>query len=101
MGWHLDGRALALIGTHTLVPTADGRVLPGGTAFVSDAGMTGSRGGVIGVKKEQIIERFITHMPVKFETAVDDPWVMGCLIETGDNGLARSFEQLIVPVARS
>jgi metallophosphoesterase (TIGR00282 family) len=99
MGWHLDGRALAVIGTHTHVPTADGRVLPGGTAFVSDAGMTGSRGGVIGVKKEQIIERFITHMPVKFETAVDDPWVMGCLIETGDNGLARSFEQLIVPMS--
>ena len=56
-------------GTHTHVPTADGRVLPGGTAFISDVGMTGARGGVIGVKKEQILERFLTQMPVKFETA--------------------------------
>ena len=59
MGWHLDGRVLAVVGTHTHVPTADGRVLPGGTAFVSDVGMTGARGGVIGVKKEQILERFL------------------------------------------
>lgn len=97
MGWHLDGRALAVLGTHTHVPTADGRVLPGGTAFISDVGMTGARGGVIGVKKEQILERFLTQMPVKFETAVDDVWVMGCVIETGENGLARSFEQIMVP----
>lgn len=97
MGWHLDGRALAVLGTHTHVPTADGRVLPGGTAFISDVGMTGARGGVIGVRKEQILERFLTQMPVKFETAVDDVWVMGCVIETGENGLARSFEQIMVP----
>src|SRR5215212_5364243 len=71
MGWHLDGRALAVVGTHTHVPTADGRVLPGGTAFVSDVGMTGARGGVIGVKREQILERFLTQMPVKFETATE------------------------------
>ncbi len=97
MGWHLDGRALAVLGTHTHVPTADGRVLPGGTAFISDVGMTGARGGVIGVKKEQILERFLTQMPVKFETAVDDVWVMGCVIETSENGLASSFEQIMVP----
>ena len=97
MGWHLDGRALAVVGTHTHVPTADGRVLPGGTAFLSDLGMTGARGGVIGVKKEQILERFLTHMPIKFETATDDVWVMGALIETNENGLARSFEQVMVP----
>ena len=65
------------VGTHTHVPTADGRVLPGGTAFISDVGMTGARGGVIGVKKEQILERFMTQMPVKFETADEDVWVMG------------------------
>jgi metallophosphoesterase (TIGR00282 family) len=97
MGWHLDGRALAVLGTHTHVPTADGRVLPGGTAFLSDLGMTGARGGVIGVKKEQILERFMTHLPIKFETATDDVWVMGALIETGEHGLARSFEQVMVP----
>jgi calcineurin-like phosphoesterase len=97
MGWYLDGRALAVVGTHTHVPTADGRVLPSGTAFLSDLGMTGARGGVIGVKKEQILERFLTQMPIKFETATDDVWVMGALIETGENGLARSFEQVMVP----
>jgi metallophosphoesterase (TIGR00282 family) len=97
MGWHLDGRALAVVGTHTHVPTADGRVLPGGTAFLSDLGMTGARGGVIGVRKEQILERFLTQMPIKFETATDDVWVMGAVIETGENGLARSFEQVMVP----
>ena len=61
MGWHLDGRVLAVVGTHTHVPTADARVLPGGTAYVTDVGMTGPRGGVIGVKTEQILERFLTH----------------------------------------
>jgi 2',3'-cyclic-nucleotide 2'-phosphodiesterase len=97
MGWHLDGRVLAVIGTHTHVPTADGRILPQGTAFVSDVGMTGARGGVIGVKREQIIERFITQMPVKFETAEEDPWLMGCVIDVGDGGLATRFEQVMVP----
>jgi len=97
MGWHLDGRVLAVIGTHTHVPTAEGRVLPQGTAFVSDVGMTGSRAGVIGVKREQIIERFLTQMPVKFETAVEDPWVMGCVIDVREDGLASAFEQVMVP----
>jgi hypothetical protein len=87
----------AVVGTHTHVPTADGRVLPGGTAYISDVGMTGARGGVIGVKKEQILERFMTQMPVKFDTATDDVWVMGVLVETSENGLAKSFEQVMVP----
>ena len=72
-------------------------MLPGGTAFISDVGMTGARGGVIGVKKEQILERFMTQMPVKFDTATDDVWVMGVLVETADNGVAKSFEQILVP----
>jgi hypothetical protein len=97
MGWHLDGRALAVIGTHTHVPTADARVLPGGTAYITDAGMTGARGGVIGVKREQIIKRFLTQMPVRFETAEEDPWVMGCLVTSGRPGLASSIEQILVP----
>ena len=99
MGWYLDGRALAVIGTHTHVPTADGRVLPGGTAYISDAGMTGARGGVIGVKREQIIQRFLTQMPVRFETAEEDPWVMGCLVTSDRPGLASSIEQILVPAA--
>jgi metallophosphoesterase (TIGR00282 family) len=97
MGWYLDGRVLAVIGTHTHVPTADGRVLPQGTAYISDAGMTGARGGVIGVKREQIIRRFLTQMPVRFETAEEDPWVMGCLVTSDRPGLASSIEQILVP----
>lgn len=97
MGWHLDGRALAMFGTHTHVPTADGRVLPNGTAYISDVGMTGARGGVIGVKKEQAIERFLTEMPIKFETANEDLWVMGCVVESDHAGRAVSIEQVMVP----
>jgi metallophosphoesterase (TIGR00282 family) len=97
LGWYLDGRALAVIGTHTHVPTADARVLPGGTAYISDAGMTGARGGVIGVKRNQIIERFVTQMPVRFETAEDDPWVMGCLVTSDRPGHASSIEQILLP----
>ena len=98
MGWHLDGRVLGVVGTHTHVPTADARVLPGGTAYVTDVGMTGSRAGVIGVKREQALERFITQLPVKFETAEEDPWVMGCLIESGESGLASSIELVMTAV---
>jgi 2',3'-cyclic-nucleotide 2'-phosphodiesterase len=97
MGWYLDGRVTACIGTHTHVPTADARVLPGGTAYISDVGMTGPRGGVIGVKREQALERFITHMPVRFETSAEDPWLNAVLIESGDDGLARSIEQILLP----
>jgi 2',3'-cyclic-nucleotide 2'-phosphodiesterase len=96
MGWHLDGRVLAVIGTHTHVPTADGRVLPGGTAYLTDAGMTGAREGVIGVKRELALERFITDLPVKFETATEDVWIMGCVVESGEGGLARSIELLML-----
>jgi len=97
MGWHLDGRVLAVLGTHTHVPTADGRVLPGGTAYLTDAGMTGARAGVIGVKREQVIERFLTDLPVKFETATEDVWIMGCVVESGEAGLARSIELVMLP----
>jgi 2',3'-cyclic-nucleotide 2'-phosphodiesterase len=99
MGWHLDGRVAAVLGTHTHVPTSDARVLPGGTAHITDAGMTGSRAGVIGVKKEQALEGFRTQMPVRFETAEEDVWVMGAAVEIGDDGLARSIEQVMVPAS--
>jgi metallophosphoesterase (TIGR00282 family) len=97
MGWHVDGRATACVGTHTHVPTADARVLPGGTAYISDVGMTGGRGGVIGVKRENALERFLTLTNVRFETAEEDPWVNAVLIEAGADGLATSIEQLLVP----
>ena len=97
MGWHLDGRVAAVLGTHTHVPTADARVLPGGTAFVSDVGMTGSRAGVIGVRREQALESFRTQMPVKFDTADEDVWVNAVAVDVRDDGLADSIEQVLVP----
>lgn len=97
MGWYLDGRVAAVLGTHTHVPTADGRVLPGGTAFISDVGMTGARDSVLGVKKEQAIERMRTDMPVRFETATGDVWVMGAAVEIGEDGLATDFTQILEP----
>jgi 2',3'-cyclic-nucleotide 2'-phosphodiesterase len=97
MGWHVDGRVLACVGTHTHIPTADARVLPGGTAYVTDVGMTGPRGGVIGVKREQALERFLTLTQVRFETSDEDPWLNGVLVEGDGNGGAVSIEQLLVP----
>ena len=97
MGWHLDGRVTAVVGTHTHVPTADARVLPGGTAYITDVGMTGPRGGVIGVKRELAIEALATQMPVRFETSDEDPWLDG----GGDQGTqprrADSIEQVLMP----
>jgi metallophosphoesterase (TIGR00282 family) len=97
MGWHLDGRVTAVVGTHTHVPTADARVLPGGTAYITDVGMTGPRGGVIGVKREQAIESLLTQMPVRFETSEEDPWLMGVLIRCSAPLRADSIEQVLMP----
>jgi metallophosphoesterase (TIGR00282 family) len=97
MGWHLDGRVTAVLGTHTHVPTADARVLPGGTAYITDVGMTGPRGGVIGVKREQAIESLLTQMPVRFETSEEDPWLMGVFIRCSQPLRADSIEQVLMP----
>jgi 2',3'-cyclic-nucleotide 2'-phosphodiesterase len=97
MGWYLDGRVTAVVGTHTHVPTADARVLPGGTAYITDVGMTGPRGGVIGVKKEQAIESLRTHMQVRFETSEDDPWLNGVLVTADGPRRAAAIEQLLLP----
>jgi 2',3'-cyclic-nucleotide 2'-phosphodiesterase len=98
MGWHLDGRVTAVVGTHTHVPTADARILPGGTAYVTDVGMTGPRGGVIGVKREQAIEAMSTKMPIRFETSTEDPWLNAVLITTGPEPMrAAAIEQLLIP----
>jgi hypothetical protein len=69
MGWHLDGRVSACIGTHTHIPTADARILPKGTAYQTDAGMTGPYDSVIGVEKEAILQKFHTALPVRMEAA--------------------------------
>jgi metallophosphoesterase (TIGR00282 family) len=97
MGWHLDGRVTMVVGTHTHVPTADARVLPQGTAYITDVGMTGPRGGVIGVKREQALESLITQMPVRFSTSDDDPWVMGVLVRCSKPLAADSIEQILTP----
>jgi metallophosphoesterase (TIGR00282 family) len=97
MGWHLDGRVTACVGTHTHVPTADARVLPGGTAYISDVGMTGARDGVIGVRREQALERFLTQVPARFDPSDEDPWLNAVLIEAGDDGRATSIRQLLEP----
>jgi len=98
LGWFLDGRATAVVGTHTHVPTADARVLPGGTAYITDVGMTGSRGGVIGVVKEQSIRGFVTHMRERYDTADEDPWLMGVVVRCSVQPMrAQAIEQLLVP----
>ena len=97
MGWHLDGRVTAVVGTHTHVPTADARVLPGGTAYISDVGMTGARGGVIGVRREQALSALRSHMPTRFETSDDDPWLNAVLIDASTPLRADSIEALLVP----
>ena len=96
MGWHLDGRVSAVVGTHTHVPTADARVLTQGTAYITDVGMTGPRGGVIGVKREQAIESLLTQMPIRFETSDEDPWLMGVLIRCSRRLRADSIEQVLM-----
>jgi 2',3'-cyclic-nucleotide 2'-phosphodiesterase len=98
MGWHVDGRAAAVLGTHTHVPTADARVLPHGTAYISDVGMTGSRASVLGVRWEQALEGFRTQMPVKFDTADEDLWVNAVSVTVRPDGLAESIEQILEPV---
>ena len=98
MGWHLDGRVTAVVGTHTHVPTADARVLPGGTAYITDVGMTGPRGGVIGVKRDQALTSMVTHMPIRFETSTEDPWLNGVVIRTAAESMrAESIEQVLLP----
>jgi hypothetical protein len=99
MGWHLDGRVTAVVGTHTHVATADARILPGGTAYITDVGMTGPRGGVIGVNRQQALTSMVTQMPTRFETSGDDPWLNGVVIRTaGDEPMhAKSIEQLLLP----
>jgi len=86
MGWYLDGRVSAVIGTHTHVVTADERVLPGGTAYITDVGMTGPHGGVIGMERNGIIKKFLDGLPARFEVASGDVQMNCVLIETDDEG---------------
>ncbi|HET7521566.1 MAG TPA: TIGR00282 family metallophosphoesterase [Candidatus Limnocylindria bacterium] len=95
MGWYLDGRVSAVVGTHTHVPTADARVLPGGTAYISDIGMTGPRDSVIGFSLETVLPRFLRHLPTRFQVA-DGPVNLNAVVITIERatGRATAIEQV-------
>ena len=96
---HLDGRVSAVVGTHTHVQTADARVLPGGTAFITDAGMTGPHDSIIGVEKGLALQRFRTGLPVRFQPARGDVWLNGAMIEVDeDSGRALTIQPVREPV---
>jgi len=94
IGWYLDGRATAVVGTHTHVTTADERVLPQGTAYITDVGMTGPHAGVIGMDRTGIIKKFLDALPNRFEVAQGDVQLNGVLIETDDEGPRNSAGRL-------
>jgi len=96
-GWYLDGRVTAVVGTHTHIPTADETVLPGGTAYITDVGMTGPYESVIGVKKELVIDKFLSGMPARFEPASGDVRLCAVVVECDNNsGRATRMERLLV-----
>ncbi len=95
MGWHLDGKVTAVIGTHTHVQTADERLLPGGTAYLTDAGMTGPHDSIIGSQAEAVLARFRTGLPSRFEPATGNPRLHGALITTDEaTGRATAIRRL-------
>ncbi|MPZ19829.1 MAG: TIGR00282 family metallophosphoesterase [Luteitalea sp.] len=95
MGWHLDGRCTAVLGTHTHVQTADARVLPGGTAYITDVGMTGPHDSIIGVEKSAALGRFLNAMPARFDAATGDPRLHAVIVTTEPaTGRALTIERL-------
>ena len=97
MGWHLDGRVTAVLGTHTHVPTADERLLPGGTAYQTDVGMSGPYDSVIGVEKDLVLHRFLTGMPGKFEAAKGNPKMCATLVKCNpDTGRATGIQRFML-----
>jgi metallophosphoesterase (TIGR00282 family) len=97
MGYYLDGLVTAVVGTHTHVPTCDHRILPKGTAYCSDIGMTGPYESVIGVEKDAIIQRFLTGMPIRFETARGDPRLAAVVVEADPaTGCARRIDRMLL-----
>ena len=100
LGYHLDGIASAVIGTHTHVQTADERILPGGTAYLTDAGMTGVRDSVIGTRPEIAVRRFLDQVPARFKPADGVPWFCGALVDVDDDsGQATGIERLQIALA--
>lgn len=99
LGWHLAGRVSAVVGTHTHIQTADERLLPPGTAYISDVGMTGSRDGVIGMRREQVIDKFLNQRPTRFEICKKDPAINAVVIEVDSaTGRAVRIERILEAV---
>lgn len=97
MGWHLDGRVSAMVGTHTHVPTADTRILPRGTAYQTDCGMTGPYDSVIGVDKDPVLRKFLTSLPVRFETAKDNAQLHSVIVDVEpESGRATAVKRYVV-----
>jgi len=96
MGWYLSGRVAAVLGTHTHVQTADERILPGDTAYITDVGMTGPFDSVIGIKKEVILQRFLLQIPNKFDVAKGDARLQGVTVEIDPDGRAKGIERVNV-----
>jgi metallophosphoesterase (TIGR00282 family) len=98
MGWYLDGRVSAVVGTHTHVQTADERILPGGTGYITDAGMTGPADSVIGMKREIILERFLSGLPQPFKVATANIQLQGLLLKIDSQGHCQKLVRLQVPL---
>jgi len=94
MGWHLDGQVTAVLGTHTHIATADARILPQGTGYITDVGMTGPRDSVLGIKPEIVLEKFLTKRPVRFELAGGPVELNGVVIEANEYGLATAIRRI-------
>lgn len=95
MGWHLDGKASCVAGTHTHVPTRDARLLPQGTAYLTDLGMVGSQDSVIGVNKDAVLRRFLTQLPTRFEPAKENIWLYGAIVSVDpDTGKAKDIKMV-------
>jgi calcineurin-like phosphoesterase len=93
-GWYVDGRASAVLGTHTHIQTADERILPGRTAYITDVGMTGPRDSVIGIRREEALQRFLTQMPRRFTVASGPTQLCAVLLDLGEDGLARTIRRI-------
>jgi 2',3'-cyclic-nucleotide 2'-phosphodiesterase len=101
LAWFLNGKVSAVVGTHTHVQTADERILSGGTAYITDAGMTGPLASVIGIRRQIALERFLTQVPIKFDVATEEIELQGVILEVDEEtGKSRSIERVRVPLNR-
>jgi metallophosphoesterase (TIGR00282 family) len=97
MGWYLDGRVSAVVGTHTHVQTADNRILPKGTAYITDVGMTGPYDGILGVEREAVLKKFLTALPVRFEVTAGRSQLNGVIIDIDSkSGRAKAIERIMI-----